>query len=286
MKKSLSLFLIIVIVVNAYCSSSFNNLSSMNLLTQEILGVVKSKKDSEDKSFDVLKSKHEIPDEVDLYPEIKLDYLEEATKELTPNEISNNSKEKLYKRLKVKDLDDYNKNKGLAKRVVPDSAVLKNSPNLHYIYGKYKPSGKMWYFHKKIQGGWGGFYPQFFVHTNIVLPTKMKELSITFQFTIYQWHYNQNQPNSGWFGWIAELYFDNEVISRQFFQISIMHPNYHSASSVTLDGSIFNVPAGNHEAKIKIFTLNNNYIAFYGTISNLNGYYANEIAMMGYPSTD
>lgn len=280
MKKSLSLFLILIIANYIACSNSFSKLSAFSLFTQDIAKANKKKIEiPEIPTLSDLENSNE--DDDNLYPELKDDgeigKLEDRN--ITKENIKA-SKAQVYRMMGLEEPES--KFKAMAKRIVPEAA-LKSSPNLHYAYGEYKMPTKMWYYHKKHGSSIGCYSECWYYNFAFVLPTQMKELDASTQFVI---HYRSEAHSNGyWPGFIVELYIDDEVIAKQSTFGSETSTGFYDTYPVNLTGKLFNVPAGNHRIRLRISSPTNNYKAAYPSISGHGSYYKTEIVMVGYPSS-
>eukprot|EP00340_Litonotus_pictus_P008876 CAMPEP_0170514462 /NCGR_PEP_ID=MMETSP0209-20121228/1034_1 /TAXON_ID=665100 ORGANISM="Litonotus pictus, Strain P1" /NCGR_SAMPLE_ID=MMETSP0209 /ASSEMBLY_ACC=CAM_ASM_000301 /LENGTH=216 /DNA_ID=CAMNT_0010798559 /DNA_START=95 /DNA_END=745 /DNA_ORIENTATION=+ len=177
----------------------------------------------------------------------------------------------------------------LMTKAVPSQNTLNTQLNLFFAYGTYDIPEKMWYFLKKITKS-----SEFNAESNSVndcslplkhtfrLPTEMKELNISVIGNVsYTGATNCNNTPPGY---SVELKLDQNIIDTQSEQSKDFKPSNKYEKTVTLEGSMFNVPAGVHDVIINLCSICSSTVEF-NTSSIINPEdMPVYISLTGYPS--
>lgn len=137
--------------------------------------------------------------------------------------------------------------------VVPVEKAFQNTKNIVHSFGSYKPSKKMWYFHKKIKTlGCRGIGSQMNVELEgyrytVMVPVDMKELQVSI---LYPKHIEAGYSAGYRMSYLDRLYFDNSLLNSVYKLPYTDVQNEYYGDTIELNGIIYNVPAGEHTLKI------------------------------------
>lgn len=246
MKRQVTVFIILMIALNAYSKSIFASESLSKLLKLKI--AIKDHKNKKDNK---------------------------ETK-TTKTSISSSTL------IAEKNLPKRTNNQNTSKIIPYDSTILL-SKNLLYSYGTYDLPNRAWYYHKKLNDFPGSgnynrssrdFYPQ-----NVITfktPLEMQELTVSVQFLIYYYGYSDSYneyPGVENILMVDGIIMDNMVDSTQEG-----NSGYYFYRSIYLEGSLYNLTAGSHTLSIA-----GKSRASYVHYININSTYPMIISMVGYP---
>lgn len=175
--------------------------------------------------------------------------------------------------------------------IVPDENALKNSKNIYYAFGTYKPPTQMWYFNKKIRLVDHDYSPKeikektFFSHV-VQLPMEMKELNVKFLFNAMLIS-NKNGGETADYYYMLKI---NDINVDSVYKAMDYSHEWYVSQTHELNGTLYNLPAGQHTITLVATSKSNrnhnrytNYIHYDSYIDGIIGKTA-KLSMVGYPS--
>ena len=172
--------------------------------------------------------------------------------------------------------------------LVPSQATFDRTMDLLSANGTYTAPNKMWYFSKSYSAATFSSTVTSLNMTPVLtidfrLPRQIKELIIS--VVVPGVSYVCNAETSNFPGFSAVLEYDNLIIDR--FTVQSREAAGRSITrTLTMEGVVYNVPAGNHKVQVELASTNSNTVNFFAqeTIERRNMQI--RVDMVGYVALD
>lgn len=250
MKKSLSLFLILLIS----CSTCLSSKLSIEKNIPENKISLNNKSKANINEYDVMIFNSH-------------DYKTSNTSFVKATEEDNDSGENSINLVQKKEV---------SKRIIPDNPEVFNKyHNLENVYQTYDMPTKIWYYNQNTYVYAGRYNSIEFsnaLNKKIIIPYEMYELDIEIPFNTQMYRYNTST-----IGYEIELLFDDMIIDTIYFSHTTKNSSWMYFRHI-MHGTVFKILAGEHTITLRIRCLDTGYYCYIYNFENKN-----YLMMKGYP---